>query len=184
MSESSGPKLGPPDVQHVALVRADEFPLGTGELSEAVEVVLSSDDGVSPEQLADYAVGLVAPSYFVLEERRSLGNWGATGIQVQDIFIAYAAGVGSGLTVEAIRASLSSLIRGHLQRGQPETAESAWHMFGDSLIRSFKLKEHPIMESVEKTATGWAVTARAGAFRFDGTLDADGRLVHIRRVGR
>jgi hypothetical protein len=184
MSELSGPKLGPPDIQHIALVRANDFPLGTDELNEAVEVVLGSDDGVSPEQLADHAVGLIAPSYFVFEERRSLGNWGATGLQVQDIFIAYAAGVGSGLTVEAIRASLSSLIRGHLRRGRPETAESAWQLFGDSLVRSFKLKEQPAMESVEKTSTGWSVKARAGAFRFDGTLDADGRLVHIRRVGR
>lgn len=61
----------------------------------------------------------------------------------------YAAGVGSGLTVEAIRASLSSLIRGRLQRGRPETAESAWQLFSDSLVRSFKLKERPATVSVE-----------------------------------
>jgi hypothetical protein len=49
MSAPSEPNLGRPDIQHVAFVQANAFPQGTDELSEAVEVVLGPDDGVSPE---------------------------------------------------------------------------------------------------------------------------------------
>lgn len=172
-----------PDVQRVTFVAVRGE--GADARSEALQAILAGDDRLEPQALIVEARRIAIGTPNTFEEHQRQQHWGATGLFVQEIVIAYFAGVGSGLTVEAIRAALSKLMTGStasrpvLAKG--DSHELAWHAFATAISSAFDVTGPTLIEG-RKEADAWSFKAQAGGVRFEGTVSEDGHWVHVRKV--
>jgi hypothetical protein len=65
------------------------------------------------------------------------------------------------------------------ERPPADTAEGAWELFAAFLRRAFKAGE-PQAIQVQSTPEGWDVVASACGFRYGGTVDRSGKVLHAR----
>jgi hypothetical protein len=174
--------MSQPEIQRAALVGVAYMgrPEDPDSLVEAVEVTYGFGGAVPPEELIDGAVSVIAPRYYVLEERRRQANWGATGLSVQDVVVLYSINTLSELTTAAIIAGLMKLSK-VFQGREIANAELAWTAFDEFLIRCFKVAGAALVE-VNETDDGWAIVARSGNRKYEGHVGKDGRVVQARKL--
>jgi hypothetical protein len=181
-----------PDEQRVSVV-ASQMPFDPPDLAEAAEIVFSGIAGISADELLDEAVGALQSAPFHYEERRSRTEWGASGPEIQEIIINFAANVGSGVTVAAILASLKALRDRREKDGRAQgryevksmraadNADLAWQYFSEHLKRAYKVSRPRAVE-VRQIDDGWWLLAQADSYTYEGTVDLEGRVIFSRRV--
>jgi hypothetical protein len=178
-------ELTDPQEQRVVMVAAEDPDRIPGGLREAVEVAFGPDDGIPPEDLADQAQRLVRPGDVYWSDRRAQWDWGASGPIVQEVLIMFSTGAASGVAATLLADGLKRLSRRWSstptieERPSADTAEGAWELFAAFLQRAFKAGEPQAIE-VQSTPEGWDVVASAGGFRYSGTVDRSGKVLHAR----
>ena len=180
-------ELTDPQEQRVVMVAADD-PYGRpGGLREALEVAFGPEDGIPPEELADQAQRLVRPGDLFWSDRRAQWDWGASGPIVQEVLIMFSTGAASGVAATLLADGLKRLSKRWTstptihERPSGNTAEGAWELFASFLQRAFKADE-PKAIKVQSTPEGWDIGAAAGGFRYTGTVDRSGKVLHARLV--
>ncbi len=173
-----------PDLQRVIFV-ADAGD-GVEGRREALQVAFHPWDHLDAKTLVDEARRVIVGTPNTFEEWQRQTHWGATGMYVQEILIAYFAGVGSGLTVEAIRGAMRRLITPSTEAQMPipfkgDSNEGAWRAFAQCLSSAFSCSL-PSMVSGERKEDSWSFLAESDRSRFEGTVSFDGRWIHVARV--
>lgn len=172
-----------PDIQRITFVAVRGE--GDDARREALQAVFAAEDRVEPQALIREARRVAVGTPNTFEEHQRQQHWGATGLFVQEVVIAYFAGVGSGLTVEAIRAGLSRLmthkssIRPAIGKG--EAHEIAWQAFSTAIASAFEVPRPSLIEG-RQVPDGWSFQAKAGDTQFEGTVSEDGRWIQVRRL--
>jgi hypothetical protein len=171
-----------PELQAVTVIFVDGPFEDVASRVEGVQVDLGVGGGIGGDELIDRALAIVAPRYYVFEEHRSQTNWGATGLQTQDIEILFAVGVGVELTAAAIIASLKGLTRTVAGRRRVEDAGAASAVFQGFLAKSFKVTSSVRVESINERGEVWTLVAKAGSHVFAGDVTKDGRVIQAKRI--
>jgi len=172
-----------PGAQRVSIIALAGQPEDLEARFYAVEVSLGFG-GVAPsDDLVDAALALVAPHYWVLDETRHQTNWGATGLQAQDVMVLYSIAVGAQLTATAIGAGLAHVAGGVFHGNPRNDAQAAWIAFEVTLLRCFKVGGAEADEITED-GEAWNIRGHAGNRAFEGRVTKDGRVVEVRRSDR
>lgn len=178
-----------PDVQRVTLVAAGGV-MGQEPL-EAWEIVLDPSSEARPEELADAAIGVIAPAPYHYEEKREHTSWGADGPIVQEILVQYGPDVATGVAGAAVWQGLTALankFRSGDREPDPEdgiyireaaSASDAWDVFERFLVRGFDVENAQSVE-VKRSEAGWSIRGHGDGNLYSGTVSPDGRLLHAK----
>src|ERR1700737_1118849 len=130
--------MGQPDLQRITLIAIRGQPDNVDARVEAVEVPPEPDAAVTADEAVEQALAIVNPRYYILRETRAHSNWGASGLQFQDIVILYAVAVTAEITATALAATF---VRTARALGGPtvDEADDAWDVFSDFLTRCFEV---------------------------------------------
>jgi hypothetical protein len=172
--------MGDPDLQRLSLIAVDGPLEETKSRIEAIEVDLGIGSGIAGDELIDRALQIVAPRYYRFEETRSQQNWGATGLQSQDIEILFAIGVGVELTAAAVITSLKEIGKVVSGRRRVESADVASTKFEQFVKDHFRVTTLRI-DAVDERAEDWSVVASSDIHKFAGVVTKDGRVTQAKR---
>jgi hypothetical protein len=125
-------------------------------------------------------VGAIKPAAYEYRDTRRHTNWGATGLEGQEVLILYAVAVAGQVTADILLKVVGGRL-GHLVGAKIDSAESAWAVFEEFLLRAFKLPDARLV-SATKEQDDWVLVATARGKKYVGRITHGGHVVQARRV--
>lgn len=107
-------------------------------------------------------------------------NWGATGLEAQEIVILYAIAVAGQVTADVLLKVVGRGL-GALIGPRVDDADSAWAVFEEFLLRAFKLPDAKLV-SATKDQDDWILVAAARRKKYEGRISHGGHVVEARRL--
>jgi hypothetical protein len=172
--------MNQPDVQRISLIGVRGQPDDIDARVEAVELRSEPGRTVTADDAIDRALAIVNPRSYTLRDSRAQSNWGATGLQLQDIVILYGVAVTAEITARALVAAFVGAT-GALGSPAVDSADAAWEVFSDFLTRCFEIAGATMVEATNDRGT-WRLVATVRGRQFEGTVSSDGRVLEARRL--
>jgi len=147
--------------------------------TEACEVRLGQGSDITSDAL-QRILAAIKPSDYVYDDVRHHTNWGATGLEMQEIVILYAIQVAGQITASGVLDVLGKRL-GELIGPRIDDGNAAWNVFQEFLVRAFKLPDARLISAIKKENT-WTLVAEARGRRYEGKISDDGRVIEARRV--
>jgi hypothetical protein len=175
-----------------ALFVASESPDVTpSSVREAVGFMFGEGKGLPAEELRHAVTSLAVnlePGGYIIEERRSAFEWGASGPELYEIMATLAFGVTTNALWDGVKSGMGALVRrirdiretsGYIT--SPPTAENVASSFGDFARRAFRAKSVEII-AIESIPEGWALGATADGAPIAGIVTEKGDLLRAWRL--
>jgi hypothetical protein len=174
--------ISQPDIQRLVVVSTDLMVLsGVGEwpapFREGFQLAFGRAEQLSSDALLGLARQAVEGTYYELNEARHLSNWGATGLDIQDVVVRV---VPYGLELRDILNRLAKLAnpRGAIPEVAP-TSDRAAALFSAFIQRATGATS-VYVESVATEDSAWHVVAIVNDQRYEGSITREGRYVYAR----
>ena len=149
--------------------------------TEACEVRLGLGGDITPDAL-QRILAAIKPSDYVYDDLRHHANWGATGLEMQEIVILYAIQVAGQITASGVLEVLGKRL-GDLIGPRIDDGNVAWDVFEEFLVRAFKLPDAKLISAV-KERDNWRLVAEARGSKYEGTICNEGHVIEARRVDK
>jgi len=171
------------DIQRITLVGVERSgPDDPSGWIEACEVHIGPGGDISAEDAVTRVLSVVKPAGYVYEDSRRHTNWGATGLEAQEILILYAIAVAGEVTAELLLKAVGQGL-GAWMGAKVDNADSAWDVFEKFLLRAFKLPNAKLV-SATKSDDDWILVASAHGRKYEGRISHGGHVVQARRIDK
>jgi hypothetical protein len=169
------------DLQRITLIGIEGT--GPGDPSgrtEACEVRIGQGGDITADAL-ERTLGVIRPRAYVYEDSRQHMDWGATGLESQDIEVLYAVAVAAQITATVLLDALGKGL-GALKGPKVDDADAAWAMFKEFLLRAFKLPDAKLLSAV-KEGDNWKLVAEVPRGRkYEARISNGGHVIEARRL--
>jgi hypothetical protein len=168
------------DSQRITLIGVDRT--GPGDPSgrtEACEVRIGRGGDINPDA-RELVIGAIQPTDYAYDDSRRHTNWGATGLEMQEIVILYAVQVLGQITAASVLAAIGKGL-GELAGPRIDSTDVAWDVFQEFLLRVFKLPDAKLVSAV-KEHDDWKLVAEARGRQYEGKISNGGHVIEARRI--
>lgn len=176
--------------QKVLFVASDSPEVTPSSVREAVGFMFWEGKGLPAEELRHEVTSLAVnlePGGYIIEERRSAFEWGASGPELYEIMATLAFGVTTNALWDGVKSGMGALVRrireirktsGDI--ASPPTVENVTFSFEDFARRAFGAQSVEII-AIESSPEGWVLRATADGAPIEGIVTEKGDLLRAWR---